>query len=172
MKIHNRGKFISIAFVAAKLKTFSFSYRFSIHEMALFGFFLEPYSPKYKDFVEIFTWCSIQTDKKYVLKIFEKFDFLQKTDVPKVCTFGPTLTPRFPLKMAGIEKSKYLWEKTLAIGLYKYVKIKAPSALPFPRNIRLPFALFRRKKRLGHMFKGRSQNLSCPIVVLQFLSIF
>ena len=44
---------------------------------------------------------------------------------PKVCTFGPTLTPRFPLKMAEIVKN---------IGLPKNVKIKALFFLLFLRK--------------------------------------
>ena len=75
------------------------------------------------NFDEFFTRGSIQGEKKCVLRIFEKFKFLLKREIPKVCTSGPTLTPRFSLKMAEIEK-------------------KALSLLAFPRNIRLLFALF------------------------------
>ena len=54
---------------------------------------------------------------------------------PTMCTFGSTLIPRFPLKMAEIEKNNYQQQKTSAIGLSKYVKTKAISSLSFPGKI-------------------------------------
>ena len=62
---------------------------------------------------------------------FEKFKFLRPQDVAKVCTFGPTLGPIYPMKESEIEKSKYFQGKNLAIGLSKYPKIKALSGLNF-----------------------------------------
>ena len=56
-------------------------------------------------FAKIFTTGSTETEKNIVLKIFEKFKFLQERDVPKLCTFRSTLTLRFSLKMAKIEKN-------------------------------------------------------------------
>ena len=73
----------------------------SIHEIALFGGFFGPYLTQLLlDFVEIFTRVSIQGDTNSVWTILEKFKFLQKREIPKVCTFGPTLTLLLPLKMA------------------------------------------------------------------------
>ena len=63
--------------------------------------------------------------------LFEKLSVLRPQDVLKVCTFGPTLGPIYPMKESEIEKSKYFQGKNLAIGLSKYPKIKALSGLNF-----------------------------------------
>ena len=48
IKIHNRGKFYEYSILDCQVINFqSFSYRFSIHEMPLFGEVLGPNSPKY-----------------------------------------------------------------------------------------------------------------------------
>ena len=44
--------------------------------------------------------------QKRIWKIFWELKFLRKQDVPKVYTFDPSLTNRFPLDMAEIEQSK------------------------------------------------------------------
>ena len=76
---------------------------------------------------------------------------LWKKEGPKVCTSGPTLNLRFPLKMAEIEMNKQNCGKTSTIWLSKYVRIEALSSLSFLGKIRLLFALFvlflARKKR-------------------------
>ena len=46
--------------------------------------------------------------------------------------FAPTLTTRSPLKMAAIKKRQAVVGKASAIGLSKFVKIKALSPLTFP----------------------------------------
>ena len=110
--------------------------------MTLFWRFLDPKLPQIlSDFYKIFARGSIQGDKNCVLGISEKFEVFQKRHVPKVCTFGPPLTSRLPLKMAEIEKNNYFLSKTLAIELSKYRKIKAITPLAFPGKIRLLFAL-------------------------------
>ena len=76
------------------------------------------------------------------LRMFAKVKFLRKREIPILCIFGPTLTSRFSLKMAKIEKNRSSVGKTLAMGLSKYRKINALSPLAFPRKIRLLFALF------------------------------
>ena len=43
------------------------------------------------DFPEIFTRGSIKIEKNSVLRIFEKFKFLGKQDIPKVFTVCPLL---------------------------------------------------------------------------------
>ena len=43
--------------------------------------------------------------------MFKGYEFSWKMDGPKVSTFGPTLTPRFPLKMAEIKKMSRNVEK-------------------------------------------------------------
>ena len=64
-----------------------------------------------------------------------------KRDGPKVCTFGPTLTTCILLKMTEIEKDRQWWEKTSAIRLSKYFKIKALPLFFFPGKIQLLFAI-------------------------------
>ena len=63
--------FISIAFVSFKLKNFpNFAYRFSIHERALFGRFLGPYSPSMVQYYRKSHQRQYSRKKKYCLKIF------------------------------------------------------------------------------------------------------
>ena len=83
-------------------------------------------------FVEICIRGSILAEKKSVLKGFQKFEFFRERDGSKICTFGPTLKPRSPLKMGKTENNKYLPGNILTIGLYKYIRIKAllHSSLP------------------------------------------
>ena len=47
---------------------------------------------------KIFTTGSTQGNKNSALRVFKKLKFLQKWEIPRVCTFGPTLTPFFLLK--------------------------------------------------------------------------
>ena len=102
-------------------------YRFSIHEIALFGRF--------------FGRGSTLANKNTVWKILGLV-YLWKRDRLKVSTFGPTLTPLFPLMMAKIDKNKDCCGKTSAIELSKFVKMKPLSHPPFPRKIRLLFVIF------------------------------
>ena len=78
-------------------------YQFSFHEIALFGRFLGSYSPKY---VPILPKFSPEIVLEQTKTFFERFEFLWKKKQPKVCTFGPTLTSSFPMKMAEIKQSK------------------------------------------------------------------
>ena len=87
------------------------------------------------DFVEIFTRGSIKGDTNSVSRILEKFKFLQKREMPKVCTFGLTLTPFSLLKITEIEKTKYFQGQNSAIKLSKYCKINPLSPLNFPGKI-------------------------------------
>ena len=61
---------------------------------------------------------------------------------PTFCTFGPTLTSCFPLRMAEIKKGEEGCGNTSDLGLSKYAKIKALSPFPFWSKIRLLYALF------------------------------
>ena len=74
--------------------------------------------------------------------LYEKLKFLQLQDALKVCTFGPTLGPIYPIKESEIERSKYFTGKNLSIRLSKYPKIKALSGLNFELKIQLLFAVF------------------------------
>ena len=100
MKIHNRVKFHLYNIYSCRVKNVhSFSRLFSINEMDIFQPLLPQILP---NFAEIFNKGSIQGKKNTVVAIAEKIKFLRKRDVPGVCTFASTLTPRFPLKMAKI----------------------------------------------------------------------
>ena len=106
MKIHNRGKFHHYSICSCYVENFqSFAYCFSIHEIALFGRFLGPYS-------NMVQYCrnshrgSTLAHKNTAWKFFEGFVYLWKSDGPKVSTFGPTLTSLYLLKMAKIENNK------------------------------------------------------------------
>ena len=107
-----------------------FLWQWSIHEMVLFGGFLGPNSPKYCHILPKFLLEVVFNESQTVFEEFWKRIFLQKCEIPKVCTFGTTLTPLFPLKMAKVEKDKYFLNKNLAIGLSKNRKIKVVSPLP------------------------------------------
>ena len=85
------------------------------------------YSPKY---IPIFLKVSSEVVFKEerissILRIFEKFRFLQKQHGPNYW------------------KNKYYQGKTSAIGLSKYVKTKTLSCLDFKWKIGLPFAVFK-----------------------------
>ena len=107
MKIHNSDKFYQHSICGFQVKSFQiFTHQFSFHEMALFGRFFGPYSPKQSSILPKFSPDYYSSKQKCCLKTFEGFEFLQKRDEPKDYTFGPTFTFRFPLKMAKIEENK------------------------------------------------------------------
>ena len=114
MKIHNRDKFNQCSICGCQVINLPmFSWRCNIHEMALFsegggrgGSILKP------KYCQILLNISLEvvfkdTQTNNVWRILEKFELLQKREIPKVCTYGATLTLFFPLKTAKIEKSKY-----------------------------------------------------------------
>ena len=106
--------------------------------MALFGKFLDPNSQIWSNIVEILTRSSTLANKK----------FLWKRSIPKVCTFGPTLTPGFPLKMVEIEKNRSA-EKLLSLGYPIMSKSRLYHHSPLGENL-ITFcniwAIFSRKK--------------------------
>ena len=60
----------------------------------------ESYLPQtLSDFAQIFTRGSTKGDKNSVWIIFEKFEFLPKQEIPKVCPFSPTLSPISPWRL-------------------------------------------------------------------------
>ena len=82
---------------------------------------------------------------------------LRKQDGPKVCIFGPTLTP-YPLKMAEIKNSNHLLRKNVS---YRVTKIfQGPISSPYSTKNRITFCTFLEKKqcRVGYI-----QNLTYPI---------
>ena len=113
-----------------KLKNFpNFAYRFSIHERALFGRFLGPYSPSMVQYYRKSHQRQYSRKKKYCLKIFWWIQvFMEK---------GRT--------------------QISVIELSKYVKIKSLSSLPFPGKIGLLlaiFGIFLPENRVGSQVKG------------------
>ena len=158
MKIHNRGKFHQYSICDCKVNNFqSFMYRFSIHEIALFGKFLGPYFPSMVQYYRYSQQRQYSSKQKHCLNIFEGFDSLWEKDGPKVGTFGPTMTLLFLLKMAKIEKNKQQCRKMSVIELSKYVKMKSLSHLLFREkcNYFLQYlGYFYQGNRAGSQFKG------------------
>ena len=62
-------------------------------------------------------------------KFFEGFEFLWKRKGTKVCTFGPTLTLRFPLKMAKLKTTSCSNEKLQPLGHPNMSKPRLISSL-------------------------------------------
>ena len=103
IKIHNRGE-LSIFKV---FRTNSASM-----ECPFLGRFWARTLPQIlPDSAKIFPTGSIQGKKNSALRIFEKLKFLQKREIPRVYTFGPTLVPFFPSR-----KWPNLKKKTTKIG--------------------------------------------------------
>ena len=151
-----------VSFICIAYNFQSFMYQFRIHEIALFGRFWGPYSPKNGPNLP-----NILIRGRTHSNSFEEIEFLWKRDGPKVCTFGPTLTIGFLVKMAEIKKNTHGSRKTLAIELFQFVKIKALSPLHFPGKIRLLFAL------IGLFFaKYQNQSLTYYISPTRFLVNF
>ena len=137
IKIHNRGKFYEYSILDCQVINFqSFSYRFSIHEMPLFGELILP------DSAEIFTTGSIQGNKSSASRIFEKLKFLQKREIYRVSIFGTTLTPFFHSEEDGqIYKKIILEEKIHPLGYPKNVKSRRISP-PLQMKNRITFCTF------------------------------
>ena len=197
MKIHNCGHFHQYNICDCQVKNFqSFWYRFSIHGMVVSFIYLFIYLFIYSfiylfiylfiyfsvgfgtlphriwsDFVQIFTRGNIQAGKRYVLRIFEKFKYWQKTDVPKVCYFGPTLTPRFPLKMAEIEQSKDSLRKNVSHRAIETCQNQAPISSALSRKNTINFcyisAFFAKKGAWWHvqMSESKFHILFCSLAI-------
>ena len=106
VKMHNRGKFHLYSIFGCEVIKFQiFSWRGSTHEIGHFGGFLGPNSPPPGKDCPI--WLKflpevVLKDIKIVWRILEKFNFFLKREILKVCTFCPTLSPIYPLKMTDI----------------------------------------------------------------------
>ena len=112
-------------------------YRFSIHEIALFGRF--------------FGRGSTLANKNTVWKILEGLVYLWKRHRLRVSTFGPTLTPLFPLNMAKIHKNKQ-WSEKLQPLSYPICQNEVFISSPFSEENTITFAIFGiflRGKRVG-----------------------
>ena len=107
--------FMGTEFPVVKLKSFKFlSHQFSIHETIPFGGSFGPNSPKYCPILIIFSPEVLFKERKSVnLRIFKKFRFLRKREIPNFTVFvqlwpppfphAHALPPGFSLKMAEIE---------------------------------------------------------------------
>ena len=97
MNVYNRVKFHRYNIRGCQVKNFhSLACRFSIREMTKFGRFLGPFSPVYDPiFAEILTKSSSLDNKTLSHNFFKDSNFYGRVGL-KVCTFGPTLTFRFP----------------------------------------------------------------------------
>ena len=95
MKIHNFGKFHQFCVPIQHPQNGPF-----------WNFFGTLLPQIWSNIAEILT--STLANKNIVSKIYEGFEFLWKRDGPKVSTFGSTLSPCFPLKMAENEQKQAL----------------------------------------------------------------
>ena len=135
--------FIRTAFVVVKLIVFRTDSA-SMKWPFWWGFFGTLLCQIWSDFVKIFSRDSIQAEKKYFLRIFEKSNFYRKVtywkDILSKHVEIETLSP-LPFQ----EKYHYFL---------------------------LYFEYYLREKRRRHMFKSRYQNLTYPIAFSQFQGIF
>ena len=153
-----------------------------------------PYLPQIlPDSVKIFTTVSIQGNKNSALRIFEKLKFLQKREIPRVYTFGPTLAPLRPLKkMAKLKKIIIILEEKIhPLGYPKIVKSRLISS-PLQMKNGITFCTFwaffdknlsevkvwfpnaeLNSKSIGTNLKfqkNQKQKSSCAISYFQFFS--
>ena len=143
IKIYNLVEFYEYSILDCQVINFqSFSYQFSIHEMPLFGEVVGPNSLKYYQILPN-TTVSIQGNKNSALRIFEKLKFLQKREIPRVYTFGPTLATFFPLKkMAKFKKNNNIFGgKIHPLGYPKIVESRRISS-PLQMKNRITFCTF------------------------------
>ena len=81
-----------------------------------------------------FCW-QYSSKQNHCLKNFWRITFLWKRDEPKVCTFGPSLTPVSHWRWLKSKKNNYGYGKTSAIGVSKYIKLSRFYLLsPFPEK--------------------------------------
>ena len=82
-------------------------------------------------------------DKKTVFEEpLKNSNFSRNGRYSKVCKFGPTLSPIYPLKMAEIRENNKYWDKNSAIRLSKSVNPNPKALVLFKWKIGLLFALF------------------------------
>ena len=83
------------------------------------------------------------------LTLFEKLKFLRPQNVLKVCTFGPTLGPIYPMKNSEIAKSKYFKKKIYPSGYPNIQKFRLYPVSIFNEkyNYFLQYLVFFRTKK-------------------------
>ena len=103
--------FICIAYAVVKLKIFKVLVSFQHPWNGPFWDFLSPYSPKYGLILLKFSAkVEIKLRKTMFQKYLKKIKFLQKWDVPDVCSFSLTLTLCFPPEDGQNKKINILTE--------------------------------------------------------------
>ena len=140
------------------------------------GLFLGPNSPKYYQILwKLSPYVVLKERKTVYLEFLQKKIFLGKREIPKVCTFGPTLTPSFPLKMAKIEKTKYLKEKIQSLGYPNNGKSK-PYLFSIVQDFMISFcsilAIFCQKAAWSHVKGPKSKFDLTYSAVSQFWCMF
>ena len=98
------------------------------------------------DFAEICTRDSIQGEKNNVWRIIGKFKFLQKREIPKVCTFcnfSPKFDPLFLPEDSGNRKKLNIFKEKTSYRAIQISQNLSPISLNFSGKIQLLFALFR-----------------------------
>ena len=106
------------------------------------------------DFDEIFIRVEREKEeKKSVLRIFEKFRFLRKRKILKVCTFGLTLTPVSPWRWPKSNKITSFSGKTLSIEHGSWAASSRKILVPALSSFAAIGAKGRVCKILTHFFK-------------------
>ena len=95
IKVHICGKFCQYSNCGCQVNPFeSFAQQINIHAGPKYGQIL------LKFFLEV----TFQQTKTLLEELLKNLNFFGNRTNPKVCTFGPNLNPRFPLKMNKIKK--------------------------------------------------------------------
>ena len=142
--MHNRGKFHLYSICGCEVIKFQmFSWQGSIHEMHHFGVFFGPELPQINPILLKILPEVVLKDKKTVFEEpLKNSNFSQNGRYSKVCKFGPTLSPIYPLKTAEIRENNKYWDKNSAIRLSKSVNPNPKALVLFKWKIGLLFALF------------------------------
>ena len=128
MKKHVCGKFHQYSICGCRVKNFqSFAYQLSIHEMAVLGVFLGPYSSRYgpillkfstellfREIISVFIQCLNNPSKMWMFTEIGHTQSLQFW-----FNFYIDSLPPFPTEEGQNKKYIYFQGKTLAIGLSK-----------------------------------------------------
>ena len=113
INIHNRGEFYEYSILDCHVINFqSFLYRFSIHEMPLFGEVVGANSSRYCQILLKFSPHVVFKETKTSLRIFEKLKIFTETGDTQSLHFWSNFGPFFPLKkMATLKKIRVILEE-------------------------------------------------------------
>ena len=144
IKIHNRGKFYEYSIFDCQVINFqSFSYQFSIHEMALFGEVLGPNSHKYHQILITFSPQVVFKETKTVLQeSLKNSNFYRNGRYPEFAL----LVQLWPLfspwrRWLNFKNKIILEEKIHPLGYPKIVKSRRISS-PLQMKNRITFCTF------------------------------